>query len=117
MPEPQQLMNLSRFSNGRFTGAQTPDRTKGSLRETLKRVLEEPPDLDQEPETKREAVARALYTRAITGNPEAIKLAFEQHDGPLGREDNRGDWQVTINYVHQQAIVQAPDNQLAAPDD
>ena len=65
------------------------------------------------PWSRRIALAHAR--RAATGNPQALQLLYDQVDGPVQRDDNRGDWQVTINYVHQQAIVQAPDPQLAPP--
>lgn len=87
-----------------------------SVRKELRAVMSELTEDDEAgtvPWSRRIALAHAR--RAATGNPQALQLLYDQVDGPVQRDDNRGDWQVTINYVHQQAIVQAPDSSLPSP--
>ena len=87
-----------------------------SVRKELRAVMAELTEDDEAgtvPWSRRIALAPAR--RAATGTPQALQLLYDQVDGPVQRDDNRGDWQVTINYVHQQAIVQAPDPSLAPP--
>lgn len=115
MPEPQQLMNLSRYANGQFTGASTPDRTKGSLKARAKAVLEEEVWVEEEDGTRHlmtraERVARALENSAAAGRVDAAKLLADLTE----EKHEQGDWQVTIVNVKQQ-IVALPDNQLVPP--